>query len=43
MSAVQRLTAAYLRSALYPGDPAWREARDALTTGPDPLGRVESK
>lgn len=43
VSAVQRLTAAYLRTELYPRDPAWREARDALTAGPDPLGRVESK
>ncbi|MGW7255143.1 alpha/beta hydrolase family protein [Streptomyces sp. NPDC054834] len=43
VSAVQRLTWAYLRSELYPGDPAWQAARDALTAGPDPLGRVESK
>ncbi|MEV6394597.1 chlorophyllase [Streptomyces sp. NPDC051907] len=43
VSAVQRLTWAYLRSALYPGDRAWQDAREALTTGPDPLGRVESK
>ncbi|GGP54749.1 hypothetical protein GCM10010278_34430 [Streptomyces melanogenes] len=43
VSAVQRLTWAYLRSALYPGDPAWQQACDALTAGPNPLGRVESK
>lgn len=43
VSAVQRLTWAYLRTELYPGDPAWQTARDALTTAPDPLGRVESK
>lgn len=43
VSAVQRLTWAYLRSELYPGDPAWQEARDALTADPNPLGRVESK
>ncbi|MFF8309768.1 alpha/beta hydrolase family protein [Streptomyces lydicus] len=43
VAAVQRLTWAYLRAELYPGDPAWRAACDALTTGPDPLGRVESK
>ena len=43
VSAVQRLTWAYLRTELYPGDPAWQAARDALTAGPDPLGRVESK
>ncbi|WP_328929593.1 chlorophyllase [Streptomyces sp. NBC_00190] len=43
VSAVQRLTWAYLRSELYPEDPAWQAARDALTAGSDPLGRVESK
>ncbi|MBC6460630.1 alpha/beta hydrolase family protein [Actinomadura sp. HBU206391] len=43
VSAVQRLTWAYLRTELYPGDPAWQATRDALTAGPDPLGRVESK
>ncbi|MFI0820858.1 alpha/beta hydrolase family protein [Streptomyces sp. NPDC021098] len=43
VSAVQRLTWSYLRSALYPADPAWQTAREALTAGPDPLGRVESK
>ncbi|HEU4532966.1 MAG TPA: chlorophyllase [Polyangiaceae bacterium] len=39
VAAVQRLTWAYLRSELYPGDPAWPQARAALTE----LGRVESK
>ncbi|MER6128398.1 chlorophyllase [Streptomyces sp. NPDC001795] len=43
VSVVQRLTWAYLRTELYPGDTAWQTARDALTAGPDPLGRVESK
>ncbi|MGW7576455.1 alpha/beta hydrolase family protein [Streptomyces sp. NPDC054765] len=43
VSAVQRLTWAYLRTELYPGDSAWQAARGALTAGPDPLGRVESK
>lgn len=43
VAVVQRLTWAYLRSELYPGDSAWQAARDALTAGPDPLGRVESK
>ncbi|WUU93739.1 chlorophyllase [Spirillospora sp. NBC_01491] len=42
VAAVQRLTWAYLRSELYPGDPAWQAARGALAAGPDPLGRVES-
>ncbi|GGO91862.1 alpha/beta hydrolase family protein [Wenjunlia tyrosinilytica] len=43
VSAVQRLTWAYLRTELYPGDPAWQTARDALTAASSPLGRVESK
>ncbi|MFC9230088.1 alpha/beta hydrolase family protein [Streptomyces decoyicus] len=43
VSAVQQLTWAYLRTELYPGDSAWRAACEALTAGPDPLGRVESK
>jgi DUF971 family protein len=40
---VQRLTWAYLRTELYPGDTAWQTARDELAAGADPLGRVESK
>ena len=43
VAAVQRLTWAYLRSELYPEDPAWPAARAALMEAPDPLGRVESK
>ncbi|MEU6553412.1 chlorophyllase [Streptomyces sp. NPDC046915] len=43
VSAVQRLTWAYLRSELYSADPAWQAACDTLTADPDPLGRVESK
>lgn len=43
VAAVQRLTGAYLRSTLYPGVPAWQEAQDELTGGPNPVGRVESK
>ncbi len=43
VAAVARLTLAYLRTELYPGDPAWQAARDAMTAGPNPLGRVESK
>ena len=43
MAAVARLTGAYLRTALYSGDPAWQAARDELAAVPDPLGRVESK
>ncbi|MFJ9588226.1 alpha/beta hydrolase family protein [Streptomyces acidicola] len=43
VSAVQRLTCAYLRSELYPGNSAWQAACDALTAEPNPLGRVESR
>lgn len=43
VAAVARLTLAYLRSELYPGDRSWQAARDALAAGPEPLGRVESK
>ncbi|PBC67614.1 putative dienelactone hydrolase [Streptomyces sp. TLI_235] len=43
VAAVARLTWAYLRSELYSEDPAWQTARDALASGPDPLGRIESK
>ncbi|GAA3092502.1 hypothetical protein GCM10010449_15320 [Streptomyces rectiviolaceus] len=43
VAALGRLTAAYLRTQFHPGDTAWQEARDALTTGPDAFGRVESK
>ncbi|MCT2594102.1 alpha/beta fold hydrolase [Streptomyces sp. N2-109] len=43
VSAVQRLTWAYLRTALYAGDSAWGSARAALTADPDALGTIESK
>lgn len=43
VAAVQRLTRAYLRTELYPGDPAWRVACEELAADPHPLGRVESK
>ena len=43
VAAVARLTWAYLRTELYPGDPAWRAALDALAASPNPLGRAESK
>ncbi|NKY96292.1 alpha/beta hydrolase family protein [Nocardiopsis alborubida] len=43
VSAVQRLTWAYLRDRFHPGGPAWRAACDALTGGPDPIGRIESR
>ncbi|MFI7704321.1 alpha/beta hydrolase family protein [Nonomuraea sp. NPDC049480] len=40
---IQRLTWAYLRSALYPADPAWSAASAELADSTDPLGRTESK
>jgi dienelactone hydrolase len=40
---VQRLTWAFLRSALDPADPSWSAASAELAASPDPLGRVESK
>lgn len=43
VAALQRLTSAYLRSRLHPGDSAWQTARDALAADPAPLGRIESK
>jgi len=43
VAAVQRLTWAYLRTALYPEDPAWPAACAALMDSPEPLGRVECK
>jgi predicted dienelactone hydrolase len=43
VAAVGRLTSAYLRSQLHPGDNAWQTAREALSSGPDPVGRVEAK
>jgi len=43
VAAVQRLTWAYLRTALYPEEPAWPAARAALMDAPNPLGRVECK
>jgi hypothetical protein len=43
VAVVQRLTWAYLRSKLYPGDPAWAEACAALQQSSYPLGRVACK
>jgi predicted dienelactone hydrolase len=40
---IQRLTWAYLRSALDPEDSSWSAARTALMESPNPLGRIESK
>jgi pimeloyl-ACP methyl ester carboxylesterase len=43
LAAVQRLTWAYLRTALYPEDSNWSVARTALMESPNPLGRIESR
>ncbi|MFE3323705.1 alpha/beta hydrolase family protein [Streptomyces sp. NPDC059176] len=43
VATLARLTAAYLHARLHSGDTAWQEAREALVTGPHPVGRVESK
>lgn len=40
---IQRLSWAYLRSALYPEDPSWPAASAELAASADPLGRIESK
>lgn len=40
---IQRLTWAYLRSALYPADPSWPAVCAELLERADPLGRIESK
>jgi hypothetical protein len=40
---IQRLTWAYLRSALYPADPSWSGASAELIESTNPLGRIESK
>lgn len=40
---VQRLSTAYLRSALYPDDTSWSEASAAPAGGSDAVGRVESR
>ncbi|MEU3052636.1 alpha/beta hydrolase family protein [Streptomyces griseus] len=43
VAALARLSWAYLRSRLYADDTAWQAAREALASGPDAFGRVESK
>ena len=40
---IQRLTWAYLRSALYPADLSWTAASADLMEGSNRLGRLESK
>lgn len=43
LATVQRMTAAYLRSALYEGEPAWAEARAALAEWSGTLAAIETK
>lgn len=43
VGAVQRLTWAYLRSALDPGDAAWPRTRAAWTQSPGAVGKIECK
>lgn len=43
VACVQLSTWAYLRSQLYPGDPAWLQAQRVATDLEEPLGRIESK
>lgn len=42
LAVTQRMTWAYLRSALYDGDPAWQQATEAIRGNPS-LGRVRTK
>lgn len=43
VAAIQLLSTAFLRSALYPGDPAFSNAAAAIAADPAPEGRVETK
>ena len=43
VAAIQHLSAAFLRSAFYPGDPAWTEAIAALAADASPEGSIETK
>lgn len=43
VATLRALAWAYLRSTLHQGDSAWADAVAALTSDPDPIGRVESK
>ena len=43
LGVVQRLTWAYLRSALYPYDSSWSEASAALASRADPQGKISTK
>jgi len=43
VAAIQRLSTAFLRSSLYPGDPAWANAVATLAAHAMPEGSIESK
>jgi len=43
LAVTQRMTSAYVRSALYAGDPAWTDACEALRDHASILGRVDRK
>ncbi len=43
VAAIQRLSTAFLRSALYAGDPAWQDAVAALAADAMPEGSIETK
>lgn len=43
VTALARLTAAYLHTQLHPGAPTWHAACEALMANPHPVGRTKSK
>ncbi|MFD3843820.1 alpha/beta hydrolase family protein [Streptomyces sp. NPDC058642] len=43
VTALAHLTASYLHTQLHPNAPTWQTVCEALMTGPDPIGRAESK
>lgn len=43
VAAIQRLSTAFLRSALYPGDLAWQETIAAMAGDSSPEGKIETK
>jgi hypothetical protein len=43
VATIARLTSSYLRSQLYPDDPAWQTACDAWTADPEAPGRIDVK
>lgn len=43
IAAVQRLSTAFLRNALYSDQPGWRQAVNEIVSAEDPLGTLETK